>query len=63
MNKLEPLKPKKSESPSLDPLGSFYDERSDDGWTDKDLAKLTRPGHGSERNQESTSGHPKDEEK
>lgn len=64
MNKLEPLKQKKSEAPaSMDPLDAYYDERGDEDWDEKDLEKLVRPGHGKDRNQASTSGHPKDAEK
>lgn len=61
MNKLEPLK-KKSE-PAIGPLNSFEDERGEDTWNERDLAKLKRPGHGSDRNQASTSGHPNEGEK
>lgn len=48
MNKLEPLKKKSEPAPgaSMDPLDAYYDERGDEDWDEKDLAKLKRAGHG-----------------
>lgn len=56
MNKLEPLKPKKSDAPaSMDPLDAYYDERGDEDWDEKDLVKLVRPGHGKDQSNEERS--------
>lgn len=53
--KWEPLKPKQEEKKQpirMDPLDAYYDERGDDDWTEKDLAKLARPGHGEEKKED-----------
>lgn len=45
MTKWEPLKNKKEpekKAGKIDPLDAYYDERGDDDWSERDLAKLTR---------------------
>jgi hypothetical protein len=55
-----------SESPDKNeelPENAFWDERGDDDWDERDLAKLERSQNTKERNQAKTSGQPKDSEK
>ena len=60
-------KPQKKNKPFYPP-GAYWDERGDDEWTEKDLAKL-KGGYkpeldgGKPRNQDKTSDQPKEEEK
>jgi hypothetical protein len=56
---------KESTPENSEPLNAYLDERGDDDWDERDLAKLKggdqRPE--AERNQAKTSGQPKDSEK
>lgn len=55
--KWAPLKNKEPEkkSANMDPLDAYYDERGDDDWSERDLAKLDRDHGQPARNQKSTS--------
>jgi hypothetical protein len=58
--------PKKTNEEEEEPVNAYWDERGDDDWDERDLAKLTggyKPELDEPRNQDKTSDQPKESEK